>query len=189
MYEGERDQTVSLEWNMAPTLTMLVEKAAELRLLAGLKEPGYSTRAIMDVSFVDVVVTGRRLPPGVHEIVARTDEGPIIIYSRDLPVAKQRYAIAHALAHLLFDGADSQCGPGFVGDPVCEARADQFAEELLVPLTDLRLHVRRWPASNENHPDHEYYLDQCDEIASHFNVPSYVVDKRIREMMSPAKND
>jgi Zn-dependent peptidase ImmA (M78 family) len=167
---------------MAPTLAMLAEKAAELRQRAGLTQPDYSTRAIMDASFDDVVVTGRRLPAGVHEIVALTAEGRIIIYSRDLPVAKQRYAIAHALAHLIFDGSDNMCGPGFAGDPECEARADRFADELLLPLAELRAHVQRWPVSNENHPDHEMYLDQCDEIASHFNVPSYVVDKRIREL-------
>jgi Zn-dependent peptidase ImmA (M78 family) len=172
---------------MAPTLAMLTETAAGLRRRAGLTEPSFSTRVIIDECFHGVVVTGRRLPPGIQEIVARTDEGPIIIYSRDLPGAKQRYVIAHAMAHLLFDGAESQCGPGSAGDPACEARADAFADELLVPLDELRPYVGRWPA-NENDPEHEFYLDQCDEIASHFNVPSYVVDKRIRQLMLRGEN-
>lgn len=171
---------------MVQNLALLCETAAELRRRAGLTEPSFSTRAIIDECFADVVVTGRRLPPGIQEIVARTDEGPIIIYSRDLPVAKQRYVIAHALAHLLFDGATSSCGPGFVGDPHCEARADRFADELLVPLTELAAYVARLPAQ-EDSPEQELYLDQCDEIASHFNVPSYVIDRRIRELVALGK--
>ena len=30
-------------------------------------------------------------------------------------------------------------------------------------------------------------LDQCDEIASHFNVPSHIIDKRIRQLVSLGK--
>lgn len=137
---------------------------------------------MLDTCFPDVVVTGRVLPIGFNEVVARTPEGPIIIYNRHMPVARQRLAIAHALAHLLFDDESSCCRPGFVGDNLVEDRADRFARELLVPLLDLRLLVVRWP-SNDN-AAHECYLDHVDELASHFNVPSYVIDERIRELVS-----
>lgn len=170
---------------MAHSLALLAETAADLRRRASLSEPSFSTKLIIEACFPDVVVTGRVLPIGIQEIVARTDEGPIIIYSRHLPVAKQRYVIAHALAHLIFDGAEGQCGPGYAGDPVREGRADRFAEELLVPLVELRPYIACWPR-NENTPEHEIYLDQCDEIASRFNVPPFVIDRRIREVMSPS---
>lgn len=140
---------------------------------------------MVDACFPDAVVTGRVLPIGFNEVVARTPEGPIIIYARHLPIARQRLAIAHAVAHLLFDDDDSCCRPGFVGDNHVEDRADRFARELLVPLEQLREHIQRWPAANDN-TAHEYYLDHVDELASFFNVPPYVIDERIRELMALA---
>lgn len=172
---------------MFPDYSALCDKAAELRRRAGLINPSFSTRAIIASSFPDLVVTGRRLPPGIEEIVARTIDGPIIIYSRDLSGPKQRYVIAHALAHLLFDGADTSCGPGHVGDPACEARANAFADELLVPLDWLSDYVSVRPGI-EGRPCHERYLDQCDEIASRFNVPRHVVDRRTRQVFALGTN-
>jgi Zn-dependent peptidase ImmA (M78 family) len=162
----------------------LVEVAADVRRQAGLDTPSFSTKTIVDACFPDAVVTGRILPIGFNEVVARTPEGPVIIYSRQLPVAKQRLAIAHAVAHLLFDDDSSCCRPGFVGESHVEDRADRFARELLVPLGSLSALVQRWP-SNDN-AAHEVYLDHVDELASVFNVPSYVIDERIRELIVQA---
>lgn len=164
---------------MAPDV--LVQVAAELRVRAGEMEPAFSTRRIIEACFPRLVVTGRALPDGVHEAVARTAEGDLLIYGRALPTAAKRFAIAHGLAHLLFDDGASACRPGFAGDPGVEARADRFAEELLVPLADLREYVGRWPSADP--VEQELYLDMVDEIASHFHIPSPVVDRRIRELL------
>lgn len=159
----------------------LVDVTSEVRRRARQDEPSYSTTAIVSMWFPRAVVTGRVLPDGFNEVVARTTDGPIIIYSRNMPVGKQRLAIAHALAHLLFDGDASACRPGFLGDVGVEVRADAFARELLVPATVLRERVYCWP-SNDN-AENEIYLDHCDDLASIFNVPSHVIDERIREFM------
>ena len=166
---------------MAPDVAVLSRVAAELRTRAGETQPAFSTRKIIDACFPKLVVTGRELPDGVHEAVARTPEGDILIYGRNLPTAAKRFAIAHGLAHLLFDDGLSACRPGFAGDPDVEARADRFADELLVPLVGLREYVGRFPSDDPI--EHEFYLDQVDEIASHFHVPSSVIDRRIRELM------
>lgn len=160
----------------------LVAVAARLRATAGQTEPAFSTRAIVDACFPDAIVTGRRLPAGIHEAVSRTAAGTLIIYQRDLPTPDQRFAIAHALAHVLFDDARSACRVGFVGDPEAEARADRFAAELLAPLADLIEYVGRQPSDDS--AEHEFYLDMVDEIASHFHVPSRVVDMQVRELIS-----
>ena len=87
-------------------------------------EPLYSTRRIIDACFPGLVVTGRELPEGIHEAVSRTREGGVLVYNRALPTAAKRFAIAHGLAHLLFDDGTSACRAGFLGDPDVEARAD-----------------------------------------------------------------
>ena len=168
---------------MAVDVAVLASVAADLRQRSGETEPLFSTRKIIDACFPGLVVTGRELPAGIHEAVSRTPQGGVLIYNRALPTAAKRFAIAHGLAHLLFDDGMSACRVGFVGDPAVEARADSFAEELLVPLEALREHVARQPSSNETSMEREFYLDQVDEIASHFHVPSHVIDKRIREMV------
>ena len=54
------------------------------------------------------------------------------------PDDARRHTIAHEIAHLIMDAAS---GP--VDDKACEARADQFAGELLAPYEELRPHLRR----------------------------------------------
>lgn len=159
----------------------LVVVAADLRKRAGLRGPPYSTTEIIDVCFEDVTVTGRALPKNVDEIVTNG----LIIYKRGLSVPEQRFAIAHGIAHLLFDmqaEADA-CAIGFVGNPKAERRADLFGAELLVPLADLRNHVNSWPScSGCRSSDREAYLDQVDRIAAKFNVPQWVISERIRKL-------
>lgn len=158
----------------------LVEIAADLRRRAGELSPAYSTHRIVEVAFPNAVVAGRTLPERILEAVARTPDGPVIVYARRLPTPAQRFVIAHALAHLLFDGRRAFRQPGEPRDPAVEDRADRFADELLVPLSELERHVERWPAANP--VQHEIYLDHVDEIASRFCVMSDVIDRRIREL-------
>lgn len=160
----------------------MVEIAAEIRHRSNQTEPAFSTRQIIDECFPDVLVTGSRLAPGIDELVSQTSEGPVILYQRGLSAPDQRFAIAHGLAHLIFDGKEGACRPGYLGDPGREGRADLFASELLVPLLDLEPYVGRWPSDDP--ADHDIYLDMVDEIASHFNAPAMVVDQRIRLLFS-----
>lgn len=159
---------------------MLAEVAADLRRRSEQTEPAFSTRKIVDVCFPGALVTGRILPPGIDEVVSNTRSGIVILYSRTLPTPSQRFVIAHALAHLIFDRVTGGCRVGSVGSKAREDRADAFAAELLLPLSYLGDYVGRWPSENE--AEQHKYLDQVDEIASHFQVPAGLVDKRIREL-------
>ncbi len=161
--------------------SLLVEKAADLRRRANQVEPAFSTRQIIDACFPDVLVTGSQLEPGIDELVSSTPQGPVILYRRGLSTPDQRFAIAHGLAHLIFDGNKGVCRPGYVGDPERESRADLFAAELLVPLGNLAPYIGRQPS--ENAVEQELYLDMVDEIASHFHAPAWVIDQRIREVL------
>jgi Zn-dependent peptidase ImmA (M78 family) len=158
--------------------------AASLRRRAEQNEPAFSTRQIIDVCYPGTIVTGRTMPRAMHELVLvdeaafRSHRAPhTIFYSRTLPTCDQRYAIAHALAHIIFDGANGSCWNRNVER---ERRCDAFADELLVPLETMREYIAVWPS--EEHADKERYLDQVDQIASHFHVPQRVIDRRIREL-------
>jgi Zn-dependent peptidase ImmA (M78 family) len=165
-------------------LSTLVEIAADIRRRAMLFAPPYSTTAMIRTCFPDVVVTGRKLPPRIDEIVARTREGGVIVYKRRLPVLRQRFAIAHGIAHLLFDSDETAAAVGYAGCPISERRADTFAEELLVPLTELAKHVRRLPPVAHGR---DLYLDGIDQISSRFQVPPAVILKRIRVLERQAR--
>jgi Zn-dependent peptidase ImmA (M78 family) len=156
--------------------------AASLRRRSSQTEPAFSTRQIIDSCFPGTVVRGRTMPKAIHEMVLvdkhafRSHRAPhVIFYSRDLPTNLQRYAIAHALGHIIFDGSEGSCGAPF---DEREQRCDGFADELLVPITTLREYVCAWPSSDP--AKMETYLDQVDQIASHFQVPQSVIDRRIR---------
>ena len=90
--------------------------------------------------------------------------------------------IAHALGHVIFDGANGSC---WRHDTEAERRCDAFADELLVPIVFLREYVCAWPSADPD--EHERYLDQVDQIASHFHVPQRVIDRRIRELARTVK--
>lgn len=162
-------------------LSTLVEIAAELRHRSDQTEPAFSTRQIIETCFPHALVTGRKLPDGIDEAVSETPQGIVILYRRGLPTPSQRFVIAHALSHVLFDRVRGGARPGSAGHASREKRADRFAGELLLPLSYLRDYVGTWP----DDPDQERYLDQVDEIASHFQVPAGLVDKRIRELRAP----
>lgn len=156
----------------------IIDAAAELRRRAEQLEPSFSTGRIIDDCFPGTLVTGGRLPPGVHEAVTRTPDGAVIVYERTLSIPDQRFAISHALAHLMWDGNRGRCTVGHGGDLFAEYRADEFAAELLAPIAMLAEYVGRLPSTD---PDQQHlYEDQVDQIASRFVVPAYVIDQRIR---------
>jgi Zn-dependent peptidase ImmA (M78 family) len=139
---------------------------------------------IIEACFPGTIVTGRRFDADVDEMVRvdrqafRTHRAPhVIYYNRDLPTSHQRYAIAHALGHIIFDGARRR---GCAEDQLRELRCDRFADELLVPLSELRQYVCAWPSTEPSHQ--ETYLDMVDQIASQFHVPSPVILGRIAEL-------
>lgn len=158
--------------------------AASLRRRAEQIEPPFSTRQIIDVCFPGTVVTGRPLPIGVNDVVQvdsaafRSHRAPhVIVYRRELSVPEQRHAIAHALGHIIFDGANHRCG-GF--HPRRERRCDRFADELLVPLVELEPYIGAQPSDDPH--EQEAYLDMVDQIASHFGATAALIDQRIREL-------
>lgn len=159
---------------------MIVEVAAGIRARAGQWDPAFSTGTIVDRCFPGVMVTGGSLPDGVDEMVTLTDGGPVIVYRRDLPGPMQRFVIAHALAHIVYDDFSDAARPGRLAIPEHEARADAFAAELLAPLHLVAGYVGVMPSANPE--DHEIYLDHVDEIASRFSVPAHVIDSRIRQL-------
>jgi Zn-dependent peptidase ImmA (M78 family) len=160
--------------------------AESLRRRADQTEPKYSTRQIIDVCYPGTIVTGRTMPRSMHEMVLvdeaafRSHRAPhTIFYSRSIPTCDQRYAIAHAIAHIIFDGANGSC---WHRHEERERRCDAFADELLVPLAVLREYVCVWPRDVRDEANRERYLDQVDQIASHFHAPQRVIDRRIREL-------
>lgn len=166
-------------------LSTVVEIAADLRQRADQFTVPFSTTQIIETCFPDALVTGRRLPKGVLEAVSRTQRGPVILYARGLSPSAQRHVIAHAIAHLVFDGPRAFRRPGQKVDPAVERRADEFADELLTPYEYLEPRVERWPAIGGAN---EIYLDHVDQLASRFGVEATVIDRRIRKLRRLARS-
>lgn len=158
----------------------MVEIAAELRRRAGQTKPPFSTSKIIESCFPEILVTGFKLPPGVDELVSSCSEGPTILYSRALSCPEQRHAIAHGLAHLIFDDRNACIRPGRRGIPKIERRADFFSAELLAPSSHLRELVEFLPADDGE--EREIYLDHVDRIASIFGMPAGIIDLQIRRL-------
>lgn len=154
--------------------------AASFRSRANLRTPAFSTSKIIESCFPDTVVTGRHLPEGVQELVTVTPTGPLILYQRKLPILEQRFAIAHALGHLIYDFRDGRSlAPLF--DPAVESRADDFALELLTPLEHIRKCAPAMPEGDDS-LDREEFLDQVDEMASRFQAPPWAIRRQIQRL-------
>ena len=170
----------------ATHLSTLVEIAADLRRRAGQTEPAFSTQQIVEACFPGTLVTGRALLKP-EELVARGPDGYTIVYRRGLPVLEQRWLIAHAIGHVVFDGARPRCRAGEAYD-ASERRCDAFADELLAPLDEIEPYVGCATPVDEDGERREIYLDMVDLIASHFAVPPAVIDRRIRELRRPSSD-
>jgi Zn-dependent peptidase ImmA (M78 family) len=175
-------QSLKVGPNHRPAIAAI---ASSLRRRAAQSKPSYSTREIIEACFPGTVVTGRHLPRGVDDVVQvdvaafRSHRAPhVIVYQRGIPTPNQRHAIAHALGHIIFDGASHHGCQRFDEDR--ELRCDRFADELLVPMCDLRPLVKLFPSSDPD--EHEAYLDLADQLASRFRVPPICIQRRIREL-------
>lgn len=157
----------------------VVAVAEALRNLARETVPPFSVPAILGEAFPDAVVTGHDLPEGIEELVTVTPDGVLVIYRRELSTAERRFAIAHAIGHLLYDVDRGRLVQGALMDADREDRADAFALELLAPDRLMRSRIVFWP---DQGADTEIYADQVDRIATHFHVPGAVIDQRIREL-------
>ena len=122
----------------------LIEVARDLRTRAEQKTPAFSTNAILSTIFPEVLVTGFEFPSAVNEATLRAHGGPVILYRRGMSAPEQRVAIAHGLAHLIFDG-DERCRRPHRSSSWRERRADAFAAELLVPFDELAQLLRFLP--------------------------------------------
>lgn len=153
----------------------VAEVARAIRVAAQQFAPPYSLSAILEVVSAAAVITGCELPDGVEEVVAVTEDGPLILYRRELSTEDRRFALAHAIAHLVYD----LDGSAYVVDDDRERRADEFALELLAPSDEMERKLVYLPEDGE---DRSIYMDQVDLIAAHFHVPAPQIDKRIREL-------
>jgi Zn-dependent peptidase ImmA (M78 family) len=124
------------------------EKAEALRF-----EHSHGTAPIRDlfglIEHIDaeLLALRRPMPGGPDAVLLRARGRPIIVINTDgRPMRQQRFAAAHVLAHLLFEGADQALTlhvdhrvPGSTS--AVERRADAFAAHLLVPAAPLRLQL------------------------------------------------
>ena len=166
-----------------PDVAMSVQ-AHKLRLNAGLTGPAFSVAAILRTSYPDAIVTGYEFPPGIDEAVSRTPEGIVILYRRSLSNGDRRFAIAHAIGHLVLDADRAQPDRyGRAGSVADEVRADAFASELLVPLDVLAGHLLIGLRPDDP-SQRQIYLDHCDELAHLFQVEAHVIDERIRQLIA-----
>lgn len=153
----------------------VVAVAYDIRQRVGKKGTYYSARTVIETCYPDVMVTGAALPPGIAEVVEVRGGQKTIFYNRRINPMAQRVAIAHGLAHIIFD-------LGTVERREClresermatsrvERRADLFAGELLAPLDEIDEHFDddlfpRDPALRQ------HFDDEVDHIASTFHVP------------------
>lgn len=160
----------------------LEQIASDIRFRAAEHRPSFSTERLVETCFPGTLVTGHSLPAGVHEAVQHTPRGVVIVYRRGLPSGAQRFAVAHALAHLLFDADTSNVEHHADDTEDQEERADAFAAELLAPLLEVRRRVVRRPEHGRLADEHGLYQDQADRLASRFGVPAEVIDQQIRKL-------
>lgn len=161
----------------------ILDVTQDLRTRAKQHSPAFSTSQIIAMTFPDVLVTGYDLPREIEEAVSRMTKGPVLLYRRGLSTAEQRVAIAHGLAHLIYDD-NAPCVRGKAGTPARERRADAFAAELLVPLDEIAKVLRVMPSKDPD--EQQLYLDHVDYLASMFKVPSHLVRRRIRDLVVSA---
>jgi Zn-dependent peptidase ImmA (M78 family) len=162
----------------------IVAVAEAIRCQAQQTEPPFSLPEILEGLCLNAVVAEHDLPDGIEEIVSVTADGPLVILRRDLVLSERRFAIAHAIAHLVYDLPALTSRSGRITDEDREIRADWFARELLAPRRCVRPRIVYWPDGVEI----DIYDDQLARLASRFQVPSRAIDQQIRELERDANS-
>jgi uncharacterized protein DUF955 len=155
----------------------VIQAATGARRVAGLTKEPYSTKAIVAALYPGSHVQNARLPRRIQEAVRPTIGAEIIIYARRYEPPHQRFVIAHALAHLIFDWDAPGAHVGYAGDAMREARADAFALELLAPLARVHALIDRDMSTSD-----DSYHEQLDHLSSRFHLPRWAMAKRIRQL-------
>jgi Zn-dependent peptidase ImmA (M78 family) len=136
-----------------------------------------SLRKMILANRPDIVVTGETLPTGVLEsVLLAPDRPPVIMYNRRYNQPAQRVAVAHGVAHVLFDverAVTYACGRAYEDERVdiIERRADLFAGELLCPLEDLDEAFAGADLFPRSPGPRRKFDDYCDHVASQKRVP------------------
>lgn len=166
-------------------LARIMATAADLRAQAGLKEPPFSARHLIEECFPDILVSGAKLPRGVAEVVSVGAEGRrTILYNRRMSTSAHRVGIVHGLGHILFDlhTEPRECalstGRHLLPE---EVRADLFAGEILVPFVQLDKLLPH-PLFPRDPVARRHFDDMLDHAASTFKVPSAFMRQRARDL-------
>jgi Zn-dependent peptidase ImmA (M78 family)/transcriptional regulator with XRE-family HTH domain len=80
-------------------------------------------------------------------LVHAGDEVALALVNSDEPAARQRFTLAHELAHHLFNDPAEVIVEGAGAEPVMERRCDAFAAELLMPVAGVRRLVGDGPVT------------------------------------------
>lgn len=80
-------------------------------------------------------------------LVHHADEVALALVNAEEPAGRQRFTLAHELAHHLFDDPTEVVVEGAGTDPVMERRCDTFATEFLMPAAGVRRLVGDGPVS------------------------------------------
>jgi hypothetical protein len=155
--------------------------AEELRCRAQETDPPFSVERLLDEASPGAVVAGHDLPEGIDEVVAVTPDGAVILHRCGLVAYALRFAVAHAIAHILLDVDEGHLRPGPLVDDERESRADALALELLAPDRLLQPKIVFWPSGSE-----DIYAEQLERISVHFGVPLAAIDQRIRQLEQSA---
>lgn len=172
----------------------IIGRAAWARRKAGLEgtDPPYSTRRVMNQCFPDIAVSGTELPIHIIEMARADGDRRALYYNRNVNHSAQRIGIAHGLYHhwtdLRGDVGLRECNLAMreLGridghrDPI-EVACDLFAAELLVPLDVLDGHAPD-PIWGQGALSRDALEDECDTLASRFNVPKGFIKWRLNDL-------
>ncbi len=180
---------------------VIAGRAAIVRHKAGIlgKDPPYHTHEIVEAAFPKVAVVGTdQLPRSVIEMVQASPRRRVVYYNRKVSTATQRVGIMHGCHHLLSDlkrvtdQQSRECNVDIRGleragkfegsaDAV-EIACDVFAGEVLMPFDVLDQY-----APDELFPKgrakEQAFSDECDRIASRFQVPVGFARWRLWDLM------
>lgn len=127
------------------------------------------------------------LRPNISAIIAVDDKlnskfqnNKVVVSNRNDTVAHQRFAIAHEIAHFIFDCEmnkefyDTYNTDADYSKEPTEIRANLFAAELMMPYSDFESYI----AKQGNNISHDLLLNK---ISENFGVPKTAVARRYLE--------
>ncbi len=151
-----------------PRIGFARNKARQIIEKMKISKPPIILRQVLNKLNIDLEIFSFDFSDEVSGIQINSEEKTIVAYNKNHPTHRQRFTVAHELGHLLLEHTSKEGAYNLEDKRPSEIEANQFAAELLMPLSFLKLDIKK--------------IKNADDLARRYWVSEEAMWWRLRDL-------